>query len=101
MPGKGYGGFGGGYYGGCPVICSYGVPAGQLFIVDASRVLAYIGDAVVDAMEHADVYGLAGAAANVPVNMFQTAQVAMAAQQYIDWELVPGAAVQIALPSAS
>jgi len=91
----------GGVYGGLPAICSYGVPVGQMFIVDASRILAYIGDAVVDAMEHADIYGLAGVAANVPVNMFQTAQVAMAAQQYVDWELVPGAAVQIALPPAS
>ncbi len=91
----------GGYYGGMPAICSYGVPAGQMFIVDASRVLAYIGDAVVDALEHADVYGLAGATPSVPVNMFQTSQVALAAQQYIDWQLVPGAAVQIALPSAS
>lgn len=85
----------GGYYGGLPAIASYGVPAGQIFIVDASRVLAYIGDAVVDALAHADVYGLQGASANVPVNMFQTAQVALAAQQYIDWELVPGAAVQV------
>lgn len=91
----------GGYYGGLPAVCSYGVPAGQLFIVDASRVLAYIGEAVVDALEHASVYGLAGVAANVPVNMFQTAQVAMTAEQYIDWELVPGAAVQVSLASAS
>ena len=87
----------GGFYGGIPAICSYGVPKGKLFITDATRVVAYIGDAVVDAMEHADVYGLSGVAANVPVNMFQTSQVALAAHQYIDWQLVPGAAVEVAL----
>lgn len=87
----------GGFYGGMPAICSYGVPMGKLFITDATRVLAYIGDAVVDAMGHADVYGLSGVAANVPVNMFQTSQVALAAQQYIDWQFVPGAAVEVAL----
>jgi hypothetical protein len=87
----------GGVYGGLPAIASYAVPTNKLIIVDASRVLAYIGDAVVDAMEHADVYGLAGAQPNVPVNMFQTAQVAMMAQQYVDWQLVPGAAVEVTL----
>jgi len=83
----------GGYYGGLPAIASYGVPAGQIFIVDATRVLAYIGRAVVDAIEHGTVFN--GDRASVPVNMFQTGQVALAAQQYIDWELVPGAAVQV------
>jgi len=87
----------GGYYGGLPAICSYGVPLGKVFIVDATRVLAYIGDAAVDAMEHADIYGLKGVAANVPVNMFQTEQVALAARQYIDWQFVPGAAVEVSL----
>jgi HK97 family phage prohead protease len=90
----------GGYYSGMPAICSYGVPVGQVFIVDATRVIAYIGDAIVEAYNNADVYNLAGVAPNVPVNLFQTAQVALAAQQYIDWQLVPGAAVQITLPQS-
>ncbi|NML98770.1 major capsid protein [Paraburkholderia sp. RP-4-7] len=87
----------GGFYSGMPAICSYAVSPGKLFITDATRVLAYIGDSVVDALEHADVYGLSGVAPNIPVNMFQTSQVALTAQQYIDWQFVPGAAVEVAL----
>ncbi|MDI9688475.1 phage major capsid protein [Burkholderia cenocepacia] len=86
----------GGYYGGLPAIASYGVPAGQIFIVDATRVLAYIGEVVVDAIERGMVFN--GERASVPISMFQTGQVALAAQQYVDWELVPGAAVQVMLP---
>ncbi|MFM0243655.1 HK97 family phage prohead protease [Paraburkholderia sediminicola] len=87
----------GGIYGGLPAIGSYAVPAGKLFIVDATRVLAFIGAAVIEASEHGNVYGIAGAAATVPVNMFQTHQVALRAGLYADWELVPGATVEVSL----
>jgi HK97 family phage prohead protease len=86
----------GGIYGGLPAIASYAVPAGKLFIVDATRVLTYIGDAEVIPSQSASVYGL-GVSPTVPVNMFQTAQVALLGVQYADWELVPGAAVEVSL----
>jgi len=84
----------GGIYGGLPAIGSYAVPANKLFIVDATRILAYIGLAVVEASEHGSVYG---ANETVPVNMFQTSQVALRAGLYADWEFVPGAAVEVSL----
>ncbi|MFL9976063.1 HK97 family phage prohead protease [Paraburkholderia graminis] len=87
----------GGIYGGLPAIGSYAVPANKLFIVDASRVLAFIGTAVIEASEHGNVYGVAGASETVPVNMFQTHQVALRAGLYADWDLVPGAAVEVSL----
>lgn len=87
----------GGAYGGLPAIASYAVPAGKLYIVDGSRVLAYIGAAEIHPFTHADVRGLAGVAPNVPVNMFQTSQVALAAGQYADWAFVDGAAVEVTL----
>jgi HK97 family phage prohead protease len=87
----------GGIYGGLPAIGSYAVPAGKLFIVDATRVLAFIGAAVIEASEQGNVYGITGAASTVPVNMFQTHQVALRAGLYADWELVPGATVEVSL----
>ena len=87
----------GGVYGGLPAIASYAVPTGKLFIVDATRVVAYIGDAEINSFGHADIYGMAGVAASIPVNMFHTAQVALHGVQYADWEIVPGVAVEISL----
>ena len=86
----------GGIYGGLPVIGSYAVPAGSLFIVDATRVLAFIGDAAVTPFPSGLVYGL-GATPTVPVDMFQTSQVALLGEQYADWQFAPGAAVQVNL----
>jgi HK97 family phage prohead protease len=85
----------GGMYGGLPAIASVAVPLGKLYIVDGSRVLTYLGAAEIHPFTHMDVYGLAGVAANVPVNMFQTSQVALAAGQYADWSFVDGAAVAV------
>lgn len=88
----------GGIYKGLPVIASYAVPLGKGLIVDGSRVLAYIGDAEITALRHADVYNLRGSVSpSVPVNMFQTNQVAIQADQYADWDFVDGAAVEVTL----
>lgn len=87
----------GGIYGGLVAIASYAVPVGKLFIVDASRVLAFIGAAVVDTSEQGSVSGIAGASATVPVSLFQTNQVALRAGMYADWDFVPGAAVEVDL----
>lgn len=66
--------------------------------MDGSRVLAYIGDAEITALRHADVYNLRGSVSpSVPVNMFQTNQVAIQADQYADWDFVDGAAVEVTL----
>lgn len=86
----------GGVYGGLPAIASYAVPANTLYIVDAARVLAFIGNAEVTPFPNGLVYGL-GATPTVPVDMFQTSQVALLGEQYADWQFVPGAAVQVAL----
>jgi len=86
----------GGVYGGLNAIASYAVPAGSLFIVDASRVLAFIGDAAVTPFHDGMVTGF-GATPTVPVDMFQTSQVALLGEQYADWQFVPGAAVQVTL----
>ncbi|KVX94731.1 major capsid protein [Burkholderia ubonensis] len=88
----------GGTYKGLPVIASHAVPLGKLLIVDGSRVLAYIGDVEITALRHADVYNLSGSVSpSVPINMFQTNQVALQAGQYADWDFVDGAAVEVAL----
>lgn len=89
----------GGMYGGLVAVASYAVPVGKLFIVDASRVLAFIGAAVVDTAEQGSVYGIAGASATVPVSLFQTNQVALRAGMYADWDFVPGVAVEVSLPA--
>lgn len=86
----------GGIYGGLQAIASYAVPADKLFIVDGTRVVAYIGDATIKAFEQGEVYGL-GATPTVPVGLFQTAQVAIGAAQYVDWDFVDGAAVEVSL----
>ncbi|MBR8433986.1 HK97 family phage prohead protease [Burkholderia cenocepacia] len=86
----------GGIYKGLPAITSCAVPLGKLLIVDGSRVLAHIGDVEILALRHADVYKLhGGASPSVPVNMFQTNQVALQAGQYADWDFVDGAAVEV------
>lgn len=87
----------GGAYGGLPAITSVSVPTGKLYIVDGSRVLVSLGAAEIQPFTHMDVYGLTGVAPNVPVNMFQTSQVALAAGQYADWAFVDGAAVAVTL----
>ncbi|ABA49860.1 HK97 family phage prohead protease [Burkholderia pseudomallei] len=86
----------GGIYKGLPAIASCAVPLGKLLIVDGSRVLAHIGDVEILALRHADVYTLhGGASPSVPVNMFQTNQVALQAGQYADWDFVDGAAIEV------
>lgn len=86
----------GGVYGGLLAVTSEAVPVGALFIVDASRVLAFIGDATVTPFRDGSVAGL-GATPTVPVNLFQTSQVALLGEQYADWQFAPGAAVQVTL----
>jgi hypothetical protein len=79
----------GGQYGGLPAVTSYGVPAGTLFIVDASRIVAAVGDVAVEVSSQASViYGAA------MVNAFQTGQRAVRCIQYVDWQFLPGVAVQ-------
>ncbi|HDV8350271.1 TPA: phage major capsid protein [Burkholderia vietnamiensis] len=90
----------GGEYGGLPAIASYGVPLDKLFIVDASRVLAYIGDVAIESAGAArlNVDDGAGATSQVYVDLFSTDQVAVKAQQYADWDFVDGAAIMVQFP---
>ncbi|WGS40307.1 hypothetical protein LFL97_11160 [Burkholderia sp. JSH-S8] len=89
----------GGEYGGLPAITSYGVPQGKLFIVDASRVLAYIGDVEIGAAGAGrfSVDDGSGTTSQVYVDLFSSDQVAVKAHQYADWDFVDGAAVAVTL----
>jgi len=89
----------GGIYGGLPVITSYAVPVGKLFIVDGSRVLAYVGGAFVDVITQGTVVldDGTGTVTTTATSLFQTGQSALMGQQYVDWEFAPGAAVEITL----
>ena len=90
----------GGFYGGLPVITSYAVPVGKLFIVDGSRVLAYIGGATVELSRATSVVLDDGSGADTStkaVSMFQEGKVALMGTQYCDWDFVPGAAVEVTL----
>jgi hypothetical protein len=85
----------GGTYKGFPVITSIGVPVGKLFIVDGSRILAYLGGAEVMASTAAGITLNSGD--TVPMAMSGSGSVAIRALQYADWSLVPGAAVEVTL----
>ncbi|KGV89591.1 phage capsid family protein [Burkholderia pseudomallei ABCPW 30] len=89
----------GGEYGGLPVVTSYGVPQEKLFIVDASRVLTYIGDVEIESAGagHFNVDDGSGVPSQIYVDLFTTDQVAVKAQQYADWDFVDGAAVEVTL----
>jgi HK97 family phage prohead protease len=85
----------GGTYKGFPVITSIGVPAGKLFIVDGSRVLAYLGSAEVIASTSAGITLNSGD--TVPTALYGSGSVGIRALQYADWSFVPGAAVEVTL----
>lgn len=89
----------GGTYASLPVITSYAVPVGTLFIVDASRVLAYVGQAVVDVLTQGTVAldDGTGTLTTTSVSLFQSGQRALMGMQYCDWDFAPGAVVQVAL----
>lgn len=89
----------GGVYGGLPAIASYGVPIGKLFIVDGTRVLAYIGDAEVDVSDGGDLVVDDGTGTRTTMNasLFQNHQRAVKGTQFVDFEFVPGAAVEMSL----
>jgi hypothetical protein len=90
----------GGEYGGLPVVTSYAVPAGTLFIVDASRVLAYVGGATVEMSGQGDIVmddGTGVATSTGTVHLFQEGKRGLKGTQYCDWDFVPGAAVEVAL----
>ena len=92
----------GGFYGGLPVITSYAVPVGLLWIVDGSRVLAYIGAATVNMSSESLVMlddGTGGTPGTV-VGLFQEMKRALAAVQYVDFEFVPGAAVSVTVATS-
>lgn len=89
----------GGNYGGLPVITSYAIPVGTIFILDGSRVLAYVGQSVVDVATQGNVLmddGTGTAVTNV-TSLFQSGKSALMGTQFVDWEFVPGAAVQVTL----
>jgi hypothetical protein len=90
----------GGNYGGLPVITSYAVPVGKLFIVDGSRVLAFIGGATVElstesALTMDDGSGVTTSTGTV--FLFQEGKRALLAKQYVDFEFVPGASVEVTI----
>ncbi len=89
----------GGQYGGLAVVASYGVPENKLFIVDAARVLAYIGGVSVSTSTSTclPVDDGAGNMSTAIVDLFGTDQVALQAVQYTDWVFVDGAAVEVDL----
>lgn len=89
----------GGQYGGLAAVASYGVPENKLFIVDAARVLAYIGSVSVSTSTSASlpVDDGAGNMSTAIVDLFGTNQVALQAVQYTDWAFVDGAAVEVDL----
>lgn len=84
----------GGVYGGLPAIASYGVPAGSLFVVDASRVIAAMNDVTVDVSDQASVYPVPQSGGDIAVSAFPTAQRVVRITQYVDWQFLPGVAVQ-------
>jgi hypothetical protein len=89
-----------GIYGGLPVIASYAVAQGKLWIVDGSRVLAYIGGAIVEMSTQSTVTlddGSGIASSTGTVRLFQEYKRALLAKQFIDFEFVPGAAVEVTL----
>jgi hypothetical protein len=90
----------GGVYGGLPVITSYAVPVGKLFIVDGSRVLAYIGGAAVGLSTQSTVTMDDGTGVSTSTGvtyLFQEGKRALLARQYVDFDFVPGAAVEVTL----
>jgi hypothetical protein len=92
----------GGVYGGLPVITSLAVPLGKLFIVDASRVVAYLGTATVEMSREASVIldnGSGVATSTGAVYLFQENKRALLGTQYVDWDFAPGAAVEVTLPA--
>jgi hypothetical protein len=90
----------GGSYGGMPAIASYGVPLGSLFIVDASRVIATVGDAKIDVAAETTVYPVPQATGDTITSAFQTGQRAVRVIQYVDWQFLPGAAVQASVAAS-
>lgn len=86
----------GGFYGGLPVICSYSVPVGRLFVVDAARVVAFLGTAELDVADSGMLLVDDGTGNTAPVQtgMFQTGQQAIRGLQYADWAFVDGAAFE-------
>lgn len=89
----------GGVYGGLPAITSYSVPVGKLFMVDASRVAVFLGNAELDVATSGTfpVDDGTGTVTPVQTGMFQTGQQAIRAMQYADWSFVDGAAVEVSL----
>jgi hypothetical protein len=90
----------GGIYGGLPVITSYAMPVGRIFIVDASRVIAYVGDADVQLASQGEMMMDDGTGVNTSTGvafLFQESKLALKGTQYVDWDFVPGAAVEVAL----
>ncbi|KVX18524.1 major capsid protein [Burkholderia ubonensis] len=89
----------GGEYGGLPAIASYAIPEGKMFIVDASRVLTYLGDVELDVAQPRTllVDDGSGAMSHVSLDGFSTDRVAVKAMQYADWDFVDGAAVEVTL----
>ncbi len=85
----------GGVYSGFPVVTSIQVPIGKLFIVDPVRILAFIGGAEVEASAASAVSLNTGEAAPTP--MYGSGSVALRGIQYVDWNFVPGAAVEVSL----
>ncbi|MFL9882033.1 HK97 family phage prohead protease [Paraburkholderia agricolaris] len=91
----------GGTYGGLPAIASYSVPAGKIFLVDASRVVAFLGSASLDVSTSGmfPVDDGLGNVSQMQTGMFQSGQQAIRAVQYADWSFVDGAAVEVSLPA--
>jgi hypothetical protein len=89
----------GGVYGGLNAVTSYGVPVNTLFVVDASRVVAAFGDVDVVVGDQATVYPVPQSSGDVQTSAFQTSQRAVRCIQYVDWQFLPGAAVQASLAS--
>jgi hypothetical protein len=89
----------GGFYSGLPVITSYGVPAGKLFIVDAGRVVAYFGGTQVLVSTDGTllVDDGTGTKSTTATYLFQTGKCAFKGIQYADWGFVPGAAIEVSL----
>lgn len=86
----------GGIYGGLPVICSYSVPVGRLFVVDAARVVAFLGTAQLDVATAGSfpVDDGTGTVTTMQTGMFQSGQQAIRGIQYADWSFVDGAAFE-------
>lgn len=90
----------GGIYGGMPAICSYSVPVGKLFVVDAARVVAFLGAAELD-VAAAGMFPVddgTGTVTTMQTGMFQSGQQAIRGIQYADWSFVDGAAFETTAP---